>query len=146
VTPPSPPDDRPAAAAGAPPAGAGTVLVVEDEAAVRRIVRRLLEQRGYRVLEATNGNEALTVFERHRQEVRLLVTDLMMPGVGGRELVARLRARAPALRVLFMSGYSGDAVRTHGELAPDTAFVEKPFTIEAFARHVSAVLAGGSGS
>ena len=117
------------------------MLVVEDAAAVRRIIRRLLERRGHRVLEATNGGEALAVFERHRQEIRLLVTDLMMPGVGGRELVTRLRERAPALRVLFMSGYSDDAVRTHGELAPDTAFMEKPFTIEAFARTVSAVLA-----
>jgi CheY-like chemotaxis protein len=116
------------------------VLVVEDEAPVRRVVRRVLEQRGYRVLEATNGGEALTVFEHHWPEIRLLITDVMMPGVDGRELVARLRERAPALRVLFMSGYSGDAIRTHGELAPDAAFVEKPFTIEAFARRVKDTL------
>jgi CheY-like chemotaxis protein len=143
-----PPDNRPDGTPprdAPPPEDAATVLVVEDEGAVRRIVRRLLEQRGYRVLEATNGGEALDLFERHWPTIRLLVTDIMMPGVDGRELVVRLRQRAPALRVLFMSGYSGDAVTTNGELVPGAAFMEKPFTIETFTRRIEDAMGDRAG-
>jgi nitrogen-specific signal transduction histidine kinase/CheY-like chemotaxis protein len=128
----------PAPAPRALPGGTETILVVEDEQSVREIVRESLEASGYRLLEAANGAKALEIAER--QAIDLLVTDVVMPGFGGRELVERLRARRPELRALYMSGYTDDAVVRHGVMAEAVSFLQKPFTVEGLARKVREVL------
>ncbi len=121
------------------PSGHETILLVEDEDAVRRVCGRVLVSRGYRVLEARDGEEALQLVERHQGELHLLVSDLVMPRLGGRELAAKLRAALPALRVLFLSGYTEEELE-HGE-----AFLPKPFTVAALACKVREVLDGATG-
>jgi DNA-binding response OmpR family regulator len=113
---------------------------VEDEASLRELVREYLEESGYRILEARNGAEALEMGVRHAGPVHLLVTDVIMPGMSGRELAERLCAARPATRVLYMSGYTDDAVVLHGVLAQDMAFLQKPFTGDALTRAVREVL------
>ena len=141
-----PPVDEPARQA-APPApeavptgGAETVLLAEDEETVRRLARRVLERGGYTVLEASDGEEALRVAESYRGPIHLLVTDVVMPRLGGRDLAARLLARRPGLRVLYVSGYTEEAVQRHGVLDPGTGFVEKPFTADLLAERVRRAL------
>ncbi len=112
------------------PGGSETLLLVEDETAVRSSARRLLERHGYSVLEARHGADALRIVEESNREVDLVLTDLVMPEMGGRELVDRLRTRRPALKVLFMSGYTEQAVAADGVMPPRTGFVEKPFSME----------------
>jgi two-component system, cell cycle sensor histidine kinase and response regulator CckA len=123
-----------------PQGGSETLLLVEDEAAVRASVRRLLEWHGYRVLEAHNGIEALRIFEDNPGAIDLVLTDLVMPEMGGHELVELLRVRDPALRVVFMSGYTETNVANNGSLPAGTGFVEKPFTVDALMRQVREVL------
>jgi len=118
-----------------------TVLVAEDEAGVRRPVRRILVAHGLAVLEAADGQEALAVAARHPGGIDLLLTDVVMPNMGGAELARRLREERPALRVLFMTGYSAEAVATHGVLAPDSTLLQKPFTAEELMRRVDEALA-----
>jgi PAS domain S-box-containing protein len=122
------------------PGGAETLLLVEDENAVRSSARRLLERHGYTVLEARHGADALRIVEETDREVDLVVTDLVMPEMGGRELVERLRTRRPALKVLFMSGYTEKAITTDGLMPPRTGFVEKPFTMEQLLRRLRELL------
>jgi len=116
-----------------------TVLLVEDEDAVRALAREVLRRHGYIVLEARHGVDALRVAERHPDDIHLMVTDLVMPHLGGRDLVERLTEVRPKMKVLFMSGYTDHAVM-HRDLTPGTAFLQKPFTPEAFARKVRTVL------
>ncbi|MGN6390898.1 MAG: PAS domain S-box protein [Gemmatimonadales bacterium] len=123
------------------PGGSETLLLVEDEEAVRSSVRRLFERQGYRVVEARHGQEALRIMESGAK-IDMVVTDLVMPEMGGRELVERLRARHPALKVLFMSGYSEQGVTSDGSLPRGTGFVEKPFTMEQLVRRTREVLDG----
>ena len=125
-----------------PARGGETVLVVEDESLVRSVARRVLTNNGYCVLEAENGVEALRVCAERLPSIDLVVTDLAMPEMGGRELAAELHARRPALRILFMSGYTEDAALRRNVLEPGEAFIAKPFTPEAFARKVREVLDG----
>jgi two-component system, cell cycle sensor histidine kinase and response regulator CckA len=120
--------------------GSETLLLVEDEATVRSSVRRLLEWHGYRVVEAGNGSEALRIYEDNPQAIDLVLTDLVMPEMGGHELVEQLRVRNPALRVVFMSGYTERAVINNGSMPPGTAFVEKPFTVDTLMRRLREVL------
>jgi PAS domain S-box-containing protein len=122
------------------PGGVETLLLVEDENAVRSSARRLLERHGYTVLEARHGADALRIVEEADREVDLVVTDLVMPEMGGRELVERLRTRRPALKVLFMSGYTEKAITTDGLMPPRTGFVEKPFTMEQLLRRLRELL------
>jgi CheY-like chemotaxis protein len=133
---PAPPPPRPAAA----PRGRETVLLVEDEGAVRALGRQALQGSGYTVLEATHGGEALRLCERHRGRIDLLVTDVVMPEVGGRQLAARLAALRPDMRVLFVSGYGEEAVLRPGTPGAGAPFLQKPFTPLDLARKVRAVL------
>ncbi len=122
------------------PTGEETVLVVEDEPQVRNLAVRALKRQGYKVLEAHNGSEALLMFERGAPHIDLLVTDVVMPQMSGRELADRVAVLRPAMRVLFMSGYTDDAIVHRGVLEPGTAFIGKPFTMNALIRKVREVL------
>jgi CheY-like chemotaxis protein len=123
-----------------PAAGAETVLLVEDEALVRGIAVQALRAQGYRVLEAANGQEALQIAQRHLLEVALLITDVIMPEMGGKELAERLRAAQPALKVLFVSGYTDGAIALTGGAEPEEALLLKPFTPLVLARKVREIL------
>jgi two-component system cell cycle sensor histidine kinase/response regulator CckA len=125
-----------------PEVGTETVLLVEDEAAVRASLRRLLELHGYSVLEARNGVEALKVFESHEGQVDLVLTDVVMPEMGGLELVEQLRSGQPDLKVLIMSGYSERALTSNGSIPRGTGYLEKPFTAEVLMRRLREVLEG----
>ncbi|HXB55915.1 MAG TPA: response regulator [Vicinamibacteria bacterium] len=130
----------PPPAEGELPRGSETILLVEDEASLRGFVRECLEAAGYTVLEARHGVEALKISQRHPAPVHLLLTDVVMPLMSGRELAQEIRASRPEVRVLYMSGYTDDAVVLHGVLAADMAFLQKPFTAEMLARRVREVL------
>jgi len=140
------PETLPAKPAPAlPVSGGGTILLVEDEDSVRALAHRILELRGYTVLAAKTGTEALQLSERHEGRIDLLVTDVVMPGIGGRELAERLVASRPGVRVLFMSGYTEDDVLRRGVLDAGAPFLEKPFSPTAFAQKVREVLDGAPG-
>jgi two-component system cell cycle sensor histidine kinase/response regulator CckA len=124
------------------PGGTETLLLVEDEAAVRSSARRLLERQGYSVLEARHGADALRIVEESGRPIDLVVTDLVMPEMGGKELAERLRAHRPGLKVLFMSGYTEKAISAGGAMPPNTGFVEKPFTVEQLMRRLREILDG----
>ncbi|HUT78678.1 MAG TPA: ATP-binding protein, partial [Polyangia bacterium] len=133
------------AAAGTPPpvaTGNETVLVAEDEPAIRALAARILTGLGYRVLAAGNGDEALAVAKRQKGRIDLLLTDVVMPGISGRQLADRLRAIRPGLRVLFMSGHTDNAIVHHGVLKPGTHLIGKPFEAEQLARRIREVLDG----
>ncbi len=116
--------------------GRETILLVEDEEAVRKLTQRMLVAAGYNVLTAANGPEALQRCSEARSDVKLLLTDVVMPGMNGRELADRLRKLCPSIRVLYMSGYSHDVIAERGAVGPDTLLVEKPFSAETLLRHV----------
>jgi len=122
------------------PRGTETVMIVEDEEMMRNLTCRILESQGYTVLQAANGKEALQSYDRHQGQIHLVLTDVVMPELGGRQLYDRLRAAQHDLKVLFMSGYTDDAVIRHGVLEAETDFIEKPFTYAALANKVRAVL------
>ena len=134
------PAGPPAAEVPAPGRGAETVLLVEDDAGVRRLAERILTQHGYRVLSAANGEEALQLADARPGEVELVLTDLVMPGMNGRELAQVLRRRLPAVRVLFTSGYTSDAMLRAGVLESEEAFLTKPYTPPLLLRKVREVL------
>ncbi len=122
------------------PSGLETVLLVEDEEDVRDLAREILEMSGYTVLEARHGREALAVNDRHAGPIHLLLTDVVMPEMGGRALADHLGPRRPEMRALYMSGYTGDALGRHGVLEANVALLRKPFTPEVLARRVREVL------
>jgi two-component system cell cycle sensor histidine kinase/response regulator CckA len=122
--------------------GGETVLVVDDEEAVRSSTRRALERAGYTVIPAIDGADALRLFTEHDGEIDLVLTDVVMPGLSGRELVGRLRIMNPEVPVLFVSGYTEEGVRKQGVLEPGAAYLEKPFTPEMLLRKVHEVLDG----
>jgi two-component system cell cycle sensor histidine kinase/response regulator CckA len=118
-----------------------TVLLVDDDAGVRQFSKRILDAAGYRVFEAADGNAAERLFAEHADSIDLVVTDVIMPGCGGTELLGRLRLRAPAVRVLYMSGYPESVAQRPG-IDRGFPFVEKPFTVEGFMRRVREALNG----
>jgi two-component system cell cycle sensor histidine kinase/response regulator CckA len=120
--------------------GSETIMVVEDDDGVRELVRLMLEANGYEVLAMEDAEEAARVCGERPFAVDLLLTDVVMPGVNGRVLAERLGALAPSMRILFMSGYSDEAVHRHGQIGPSAAFLEKPFTERALTRKVREVL------
>jgi two-component system cell cycle sensor histidine kinase/response regulator CckA len=131
---------EPPAAAPEPPAPLATILVVEDEAGIRALVRKILRRQGYEVLEAANGQDALALCREHGQRVELLITDVLMPQMGGRELVERLQTQGHDMKVLYVSGYTDDTTVYSGDLPPGTAFLQKPFTLGSLLDKVKEVL------
>jgi CheY-like chemotaxis protein len=122
--------------------GTETIVVVEDEEAVRSLMVRMLRSMGYWVLEASRADEAQMVCTRHKGPVHLLLTDVIMPHKNGRDLLDHLRPMRPDIKVLFISGYTEDALRRR-MLWTDAAFLQKPFTEDALARKVRDVLDEG---
>jgi CheY-like chemotaxis protein len=118
---------QPAAAPAASWRGSETLLVVEDEEGVRVLVRDYLRMNGYTVLEARHGAEALNIACEHPGEISLMITDVIMPGMNGRELAERMGILRPAMKVLYMSGYAETAVYRKGVLEPGAPFLQKPF-------------------
>jgi hypothetical protein len=133
-------DAAAAAAQGEMPRGTETVLLVEDAAAVRAVAKETLERQGYKVLEASNGEDALRLAERHQGLIHLLLTDVVMPRLSGRELADKLAVARPDMHVLLMSGYTDDSVVRHGILEGGVAYLQKPFAPEGLARKVRDVL------
>jgi two-component system cell cycle sensor histidine kinase/response regulator CckA len=132
---------EPARAAARLTTETATILLVEDEPILRKLVQELLLMDAYTVLPAAHGEEALRLCEQHATEIDLLLTDVVMPDMNGRELSERVTAMRPEAKVLFMSGYTDDTVVRHGIAEADTAYLQKPFTSAALLDKVSAVLA-----
>jgi PAS domain S-box-containing protein len=126
--------------------GTETILLVEDEAMVRSLTRQILEEFGYTILAARNGVEAVSICEEQGSEIDLLLTDVVMPEMGGRELAERFAPLYPQMRILFTSGYTDDAVVRHGVIAAGTNFIQKPFTPQGLMRKVREVLDAPHGS
>lgn len=120
--------------------GSETILVAEDEEGVRSLTREVLEKYGYTVLEAANGEEALAVAARHQGPLDLLLSDVVMPRMGGPELAQALLQRRPALRVLYMSGYTEHPMVRRGVVDAGVAFLQKPFTPTSLVSRVREVL------
>ena len=118
-----------------------TILLVEDEEMVRNLTLKVLEERGYQVLAAQNGEEALEISNSHVGPIDILITDVVMPRMNGRQIAESINCLRPGIPVLFMSGYTDEAVVHHGMIDPGTNFIEKPFTIDGLALKVMDVLA-----
>jgi CheY-like chemotaxis protein len=123
-----------------PPRGDESVLLVEDEDAVRALATMVLQKQGYSVLAARNGDQALRLCEQHLGDIDLIATDLVMPGMSGRELAEQVLAMYPGTKLLYMSGYADDAVVRHGVLESHLPFLQKPYTPEVLARKVREAL------
>jgi CheY-like chemotaxis protein len=140
VEPASNPDEFPAGSlADAPRGSAEVILLVEDADLVRKLASKILQGRGYVVLEARDGREGLSVCEAHRGQIDLLLSDVVMPELGGRELAERVVAMRPAIKVLFMSGHTQDVILKEG-VKGGTPFLQKPFAPGDLARKVREVL------
>lgn len=120
--------------------GTETILLVEDEDGVRTLASKILENTGYRVIAAANGDQALRMLDGMQDPLHLLLTDVIMPGMSGAKLAEEALAARPDLKVLFVSGHSDDVLTHHGELDPETNFLEKPFTPDGLANKVREVL------
>ena len=127
-------------------AGTETVLVVEDELQVRELARKVLERSGYTVLAASDAEAAMAIADRHPGHIHLLITDMFLPRVSGRELAARLGIHRPAIKVHYVSGTSDDSISRHRVLAPGTEFLEKPFSLDGLLRKVRQVLGDPAGA
>ena len=121
-------------------AGSETVLIVEDDGLLRNLTQNTLQSYGYRILDAKNGEDAIRVCKEYDGRIDLMITDVVMPKIGGREAAKRLLPLYPQMKVIYMSGYTDDAIVHHGVLKPGLNFLEKPFTLEGLARKVRQVL------
>lgn len=121
--------------------GTKTILVAEDDDSVRLLARVTLQSAGYAILEARDGEEALSIYSENASKIALLLTDVAMPRMGGKALVSHLRKHRPELRVILMSGFAGDALTAAGALEGGIEFIQKPFHPDALARIVHAALA-----
>jgi CheY-like chemotaxis protein len=121
--------------------GTETVLLVEDEESLRELIDELLEANGYEVLAAEDPTKAIETAQRHEGVIHLLLTDVVMPGMNGRELALRVKERRPDIRVLYMSGYTEDAIAHRGVLEAGAFLISKPFTEESLTRKLREVLA-----
>ena len=137
-----PVESRPQALASV--SGRETVLVVEDEDGVRHLLTQVLERKGYRVLEACNGEQALQIYQELNQEIDLVLTDIIMPKMGGRTLAEEVRRIKPAAKIVFMSGYTDDVISGAGPLGPGTTFLQKPLRWDTLAARVRDVLDSSS--
>jgi CheY-like chemotaxis protein len=126
-------------------AGTETLLVVEDQPEVRKVITSVLSRQGYVVLEAASGQSALDLLSERHAPVDLLITDVVMPGMSGRELVARLSSQDASTRVLYMSGYTDDEIVKHGVLDPNIDFLHKPFQPRQLLTRVREALDRGDG-
>ena len=126
--------------------GTETILVAEDEDTLRALTRHLLELYGYRVLEACDGNQALRLSEQTADEINVLLTDVVMPGINGRILADQLKQKRPDVKVVFMSGYTGQRVGEKDILEPGSLFLQKPFTREGLARKIREALQVSTGA
>ena len=122
--------------------GTETILLVEDDEVVRKLVSEVLDNEGYRLLEAANGIAALSICAQYEEPIHLLLTDVVMPEMSGRDLADRLVPQRPEMKVLFMSGYTDDVIVHHGVLDAGAAFIQKPFAPDVLARKVRDVLDG----
>lgn len=120
--------------------GTETILLVEDEASVRKTAKRILAAQGYSVIEAENGEKAIRCYNDHDGPIHILVTDVIMPGMSGKDVADKLLASTPSLKVLYVSGYTDNAISHHGVLDQNTHFIQKPFTSESLAGKVREVL------
>jgi len=124
----------------APEPASGTILLVEDEDQVRSLTRTMLTRQGYQVLDCASGAAALDLLRKHPEKIDLLLSDIVMPGMGGLELAREVQTIRPAMKVLFMSGYTDATVTNQGLLTPDTPFIQKPFTASALQTKVREAL------
>jgi DNA-binding response OmpR family regulator len=124
------------------PGGSETILLVEDDEMVRDMVARILTDKGYRVFTAPDGKAGLATYQEHSGEIHLLLTDMILPKLSGRELARRLREHNPRLKVLYMSGYTEKAVVEPGGLPGGAAFMAKPFSVPDLLARVRQVLDG----
>jgi two-component system, cell cycle sensor histidine kinase and response regulator CckA len=124
----------------ATPKGSETILLVEDETALRNLVATVLRSRGYQVIEAASGEDAMETYSRSPRSIDLLVTDMIMPGMNGRMLAEKLRGAAPDLKVLYISGYIENAIELAGALGASTHFLPKPFAPADLAKKVRETL------
>lgn len=123
-----------------PPRGHGTVLFVEDEAFLREVTCEILESTGYRVLKTRNAAEAISAFTEYKAIVRLLLTDVVLPGQNGRDLANELRSVCPKLKIIFISGYPENVVTQHGIQEDGMFYLPKPFSLQSLTRKVRQVL------
>jgi CheY-like chemotaxis protein len=122
------------------PQGSQTILIVEDDEDVRKLAARVLEKQGYRVLVASQGSDALPLCGEYKKPIHMVLCDVVMPGLGGRELTAHLVSFHPEMKVLYMSGYTENAIVHHGILIEGMNYIQKPFTVEGLVRKVSEAL------
>jgi signal transduction histidine kinase/ActR/RegA family two-component response regulator len=120
--------------------GCETILLVEDDEAIRKLTAEVLQKNGYTVLEALHVEDAQTIARDYPDEIHLLLTDVVMPGMSGKDLVDLLSSKRPTMRVIYMSGYTDEAILHHGVLDPGTAFLQKPFTLNVLVHKVYEVL------
>jgi CheY-like chemotaxis protein len=133
------PDRNPGTVAGNPDRPQ-TILVVEVDNAIRRLTVSILKAHGYQTLEAANGPQAKMLVERHQEPIHLILTDVILPGIAGPELAEQLKARMPAAKVLYVSGYPEAAIANYGVVPGDVELIQKPYTADLLAARIREIL------